>query len=432
LNPARQSIGPIVLAEGVSRRHVSCYLFAALISIGMFTYLVALTPYILTVNLGLPESEHGQISGDLVFWQEILLLSVLGWWGAVSDRYGRRPIYVLGFAVLAIAYASYAFATTVTELIVFRLVFGVGVAAATTSLAAVLADYPANESRGKLTGVAFLLNGLGALVFFVGLTQLPEFFSKAGVDDVWAARYSYLVAAGIALIAAIVMLGLKPGRPPEVSGRTPILKLMAEGMQAGRRPRIALSYLSAFAARADMAIVSLFLTLWVVQAATATGMTAAEATSQAGQTVGVAIIASLIWSPVFGAIGDRIDRLSLLVIAFAIGTLGYGWVASLDNILGLGAIPALVCLGMGLGSCQLASTVVLAEEAPVKLRGSAFGTQAFCGALGILAISFFGGRLFDAVGPYSPFVAVALSNAVVFAWSAAYRARELRNGEAAA
>ncbi len=84
-------IGPIKLAEGVLPRHVYSYLFAALLSIGFFTYLTALTPYILRVNLGLDESVLGKVSGDLQFSHELVLLSLLGWWGAMSDRYGRLP-----------------------------------------------------------------------------------------------------------------------------------------------------------------------------------------------------------------------------------------------------------------------------------------------------------------------------------------------------
>ena len=34
-----------------------------------------------------------------------------------------------------------------------------------------------------------------------------------GVDELWSGRYAYLTVAGIAFLAAIVMTGLKPGRP---------------------------------------------------------------------------------------------------------------------------------------------------------------------------------------------------------------------------
>jgi len=419
--------GPILLNPGVRPRHVLCYLFAALISIGVYTYLVALTPYVLSVNLGLPDGEHGRISGDLQFWQEVVLLASLGIWGALSDRFGRRLTYFLGFLCLFGAYASYAFATTPGELVAFRLVFALGIAATTTNLAAILADYAQYESRGKLTGISFFLNGIGSVSFFIGLTRLPDVFGQRGIDELWAGRYAYLVVAGICLLAALVMLGLKPGLPDDGNDeKVPVARLLTEGLSAGRIPRVALSYLSAFAARAEMAIVTLFLTLWVVQAATGQADSAAEATARAGMVVGLAQLAAVIWAPVFGVIGDRVDRLTLLVIAFAIATVGYGWVATLDDILAPSSIPALLLLGAGLSSGQLASTVLLAEEAPPQFRGSCFGVQAFCGALGILALSAGGGRLFDAFGPNAPFIAIALANGLVLVSAAARRAAELR------
>ena len=42
-----------------------------------------------------------------------------------SDRLGRRPVYITGFLVLALAYALYPTAATISELTAYRLVFGV-------------------------------------------------------------------------------------------------------------------------------------------------------------------------------------------------------------------------------------------------------------------------------------------------------------------
>jgi len=426
----QHKIGPITLAPGVLPRHVFVYLFAAFVSIGMFTYLIALTPYVLRVNLGLSENEMGRVTGDLQFWQEVILLGIIGWWGALSDRIGRRKVYIMGFMILAVAYAAYGFANSILTLTLVRLIFAAGVAATSMSLAAVIADYADEDSRGKLTGIAFFLNGLGSVMFFVGLTQLPELFTAQGASEIWAGRFAYLVAAAIALTAGLVMFGLKSGRPTGVPDEKPsVRKLLGQGMQAGRNVRILLSYMSAFTARADMSILTLFLTLWIVTAAEATGATMAEATARAGMIGGIAQLAAVIWAPLFGIIGDKLDKLTLLVLGFLISTIGYGWIAITGDILSLYAIPALFCMGMGLSSAQLASTVLLAQEAPKHIRGSVFGFQAWFGAVGILALSAVGGRLFDAISPQAPFMAVALCNFVVLACAAAYRFVELRRAQ---
>lgn len=152
--------GPVRLAQGVTSRHVLCYLYAAGISIGMFTYLMTLTPYILTVNLGIPEARHGRVMGNLQFLQEIVVLACIGWWGAMSDRHGRRSVYVAAWLLMALAYGTYAFATSLPQLFLCRAVFALAVAATTTNMSAILADYPQNESRGRFVGISRKSRGL--------------------------------------------------------------------------------------------------------------------------------------------------------------------------------------------------------------------------------------------------------------------------------
>ena len=421
--------GPINLADGVRPRHVTAYLFAAFVSIGLFIYLTAMTPYILRVNIGLEEARWGQVSGDLQFWQELVIIMTIGWWGAMSDRYGRRRIYVIGFLVLAAGYATYAFSTAVPELVITRLMFAFGVAGTTALLSAMVADYPAEDSRGKLSGMAFFLNGVGSVIVITQMTKLPGYFQSRGVSELWAGRYAYLVAAGVALIAAIVMLGLKKGKPAATEERPPVTRLMYEGMAAARKPRIAVSYLSSIAARADMAVVTLFLILWITQAATATGMSAAEAAARAGMLMGFSQMAAVVWAPLFGLLADKIDRLTHMIIAFLIAAIGYGGVAMQQDILAAAAIPWIVLMGIGMSSTILSATVLLGQEAPQKLRGSAFGMQAFFGACGILAMSTIGGRLFDAINANAVFYMIAGANAVVLLAALAVRAAELRQRE---
>ena len=120
------------------------------------------------------------------------------------------------------------------------------------------------------------------------------------------------------------MLGLKPGRPEGVAAKTPILQLLKEGIKASRNKRIGIAYLGAFAARADMVIITLFLILWVVQSAGIAGLTTAEAQARAGMFVGVCSLAAVVWAPIFGFLADKIDRLTLCIIAFGLAAVGYG------------------------------------------------------------------------------------------------------------
>lgn len=62
--------------------------------------------------------------------------------------------------------------STVTELILVRVVFALGAAATTSMLTSLLGDYPTQQTRGRTAGIMGLMSGLGALI---GVTQFPLF-----------------------------------------------------------------------------------------------------------------------------------------------------------------------------------------------------------------------------------------------------------------
>jgi MFS family permease len=422
--PSGQKFGPVRLMPGVTRGHVGAYLWAAFVSIGIFTYITALQPYLLQVNVGIPVEQRGAVSGNLQFWQEIITLLCVGLFGAWSDRVGRRIVYITGFLVTGLAYAAYPFADDVGQLLIYRVIYAVGVAALGGMLATVLADYPVDADRGKLTGISFFLNAVGALIFFAVLTRLPEMYQGFGATETEAGRFAYLTIAAVCVLSALVMLGLKPGPPDQVTERLPLRILLAQGLAAGRKPRVALAYAASFAARADLVIVALFLSLWVQTAAIADGATAAEASSRQGALFGIVQGCAMLWAPVFGWMADKLDRVTLVIIATVLSIVGYGWMGfTADPAIGGAAFGAAAMLGVGQASGILASQVLIAQEAPRAIRGAVIGMVGFFGALGILAISKIGGITFDEWRPGSPFIIMAAANVLLLGYAAWVRTR---------
>jgi MFS family permease len=410
--------GPVRLAPGVTRGHVAAYLWAAFVSIGMFTYASALQPFILKVNIGVPSDQTGVVSGNLQFWQEMVGLLVIGMIGAWSDRVGRRVVYILGFLVTALAYAAFPFANDIGQLTIYRLILAVGVAALGGMLATVLADYPVDEDRGKLTGISFFLNAVGAFLFLTVLVRLPQWFIEAGFSEVDAGRAAYLTAgAAVCLVSAVIMFGLKPGRPEQVRERLPLLTLLRQGLAAGRSRRIALAYVCSFAARADLVIVALFLTLWVSIAAVADGYTPGEALQKQGILFAVVQASAMLWAPFFGWLADKIDRATMVIIATVLSVAGYGWMGFTPDPTQTAAFGAGALLGIGQASGILASQVLIGQEAPGPIRGAVIGMVGFFGALGILAISSVGGYAFDAWRPGAPFIIMAAANALLLVFA---------------
>jgi MFS family permease len=430
--PAGQTLGPVRLAPGVTRGNALAYLWAAFLSIGIFTYASTLQPFLFEVNIGLPLEERGVATGDLQFWQEIIVLLLVGLFGAWSDRAGRRIVYITGFLICGLAYAAYPFANDLDQLLIYRLIYAAGVAALGGMLATVLADYPVDADRGKLTGISFFLNAVGALVFFAGLTRLPQLYQSLGFSTLDSGRASYLTIAAVCLFSAVVMLGLKGGRPDQVTERQPLLTLLRQGLAAGRNPRIALAYAASFAARADLVIVALFLSLWVTNAALADGYSATEATAKQGALFGIVQGAAMLWAPLFGWMADKINRVTLVIIAVILSIGGYGWMGLIaDPAVGAAAFGAAALLGIGQASGILASQVLIGQEAPGPIRGAVIGMVGFFGALGILAISKIGGWAFDEWRPGGPFLIMAGANLVLLVFAVVVRFAAVRPDDTA-
>ena len=148
-HPAR--IGPLQLAPGVLPRHGWSFLIAAFFTIGLMVFISIGQTYILNEHLHIPESVQGVVSGNLVFLTEIVTLLLFLPAGVLMDRIGRRAVYVAGFFLLALTYSLYPLAESVEALYLYRVIYALGVVAVAGGLSTVLADYPAERSRGTVS-----------------------------------------------------------------------------------------------------------------------------------------------------------------------------------------------------------------------------------------------------------------------------------------
>lgn len=409
--------GPIGTEPGVSTSHMWTLMYASLVSIGVVTGMAAMTPYVLTVNLGVPEGQQGTALGTLALWQEIALICAYGPLGMLADKFGRKIVYVAGFCTLALGYIMFPYASTMTELSFARLIYALGIGAVTGMLATVIADYGAEKDRGKLGAMTGFLNGLGVVVVTLFIGKLPALFVAGGANDVDAGRDTMMVAAGLCVLSAVVLwFGLKNGAPAQAAGtaKKPGLQLLKEGFGLARKSnRIALSYVSAFVARGDLAIVGLFAIAWGKQAAIAQGMSNAEALSAGLVPFIVAQSVALVWPGVIAVPLDRMKRMNVLALCMGLGAIGYCCLIFVKDPLAVASLPLFALLGIGQISAFLGAQTVIAKEAPQELRGSVIGAFNFCGAVGILVLSLIGGYLFDTFGPWSTFFMVGILNGCV-------------------
>lgn len=415
--------GPMRLTEGVLGRHMIIYYLATVTSLLLFTFSPQAQPFILTELLGIPEAEQGVLSGNVAFFAELVILVSIGGWGVLSDKLGRRLVFGAGFLLMAAGLYLTASITAVFQLYLFRGLLALGSAAVTTMIATVIADYVVDEDRGKGAGFQGIGNGLGALLTVFLLLRLPDIFQSAGNTPTEAARSTYLIAAAIAGISAIIMwAGLQGRTNLQKEQQKSWLQRSREGFGAARDPGVALAYAAAFVSRGDLAVVGTFFTLWATTYGTReAGLSAAEALASAGAVIGISQTAALLAAPVFGLMADRMNRVTAVLIALAISAVGYGSTLLVDSPLSGTIFLSAALIGLGEISGVIASGVLIAQQSPRDIRGSVIGVFSLCGAIGILAATGIGGQLFDNWRPQGPFLLFSGFSMVTLLWGLTIR-----------
>lgn len=119
--------------------------------------------------------------------------------GALSDRFGRRPVLLVSLAVMAADFVVMALANTILLLLFVRIVSGIAAATYVTALAYV-ADITTEEDRSRRFGLVSAALGLG-------LVLGPVIGGSAGMID---ARAPFILAAVLAAINLAVGLMALP------------------------------------------------------------------------------------------------------------------------------------------------------------------------------------------------------------------------------
>ncbi|QRW01874.1 major facilitator superfamily transporter [Ceratobasidium sp. AG-Ba] len=145
------------------------------------------------------------------------------WHAYLSERYGRRPVYIVGFLIFTVASVVCAVSTNVAFLLSFRFIQAAGASCAQSVGLGIIADIYVPEERGRATGwPAVLATRLGCvdhLDFHLALNDVVQCDIRRGdrgIDRPFSTR-NFQCTQGTA------SRGAREPRPPAVKSKESFL-----------------------------------------------------------------------------------------------------------------------------------------------------------------------------------------------------------------
>jgi MFS transporter, DHA1 family, tetracycline resistance protein len=406
-----------VVAAGKKPAAMRFILFTVLIDMLAIGVIVPVLPSLVGGFTSSP-SEQTYWYGVIVFSFSLASFFCSPVLGALSDRYGRRPILLLGFCGLAINFFMTALATALWMLIASRVIGGAMQANAAVANAYV-ADITAPEDRAKRFGL------LGAM-FGIGFILGPVIGGLLGGIDL---RLPFYFAGGLALLNLaygyfVLPESLPPGPKPPINWAraNPFtsLKQMADLKGVGT--------LVAVIAFANLAQFTLY-TTWVLY----TTFRFHWGPAQNGWSLfAVGIVSAVVQGALLGRLLKKFGAPRLAQIGLVSSTLAFaGW-----GLVTEGWMMYVVIFANVLGAAVAASMQsIISSAAPADKQGQTMGALSSLGSLMAVIAPAFGAPLLGMVSHLPPndwrigapmfFCAALQGVALLLAWAHFRKARRL-------
>ena len=327
--------------------------------------------------------------------------------GVLSDYWQRRkPLAVAGYALSAASKILFALASSAGMVLAARLIDRTGKGIRGAPRDSLLADIAPPERRGAAFGLRQALDTVGAFVGPLLAIGLMLLF----VDD-FRAVFRLAVVPGL-LAVALLWIGVQePVHTQPAPARNRLTRAQLQLLGLGRAywwvvflatavnlARFSEAFLVLRAQRAGLALAYVPLVL-----------------------VGMNAVYALAAYPI-GKLSDRMSPLRLLATALVVLIAADLALARSEQWAWLGTGIALWGLHLGISEGLLARMV--ADAAPARLRGTAFGVFNLVCGVALLAASALAGLLWDHFGAQQTFVAgAALGTLALFAVAARAGAR---------
>jgi len=305
--------------------------------------------------------------------------------GLASDRIRRRKSFLLaGYGLAAISKPLVPLATSIIWIALARFVDRMGKGIRGAPRDALIADITPPAMRGAAYGLRQGLDSFGALLGPLLAIAFMVWFDNNLRAVLWVAVLPAWLAVGW------LLLGVRePERPRQAPG-----------------PRLLLADVRSLD-RHYWVVVALCATITLARFSEAFLVLRAENVGlELGYVPVVMIVLNIAYSAAAYPAGRAADRWSRRRIILV----GLGVLIVADLILALANSPGEVMLGTFCWGLHLALTQgflskLVADTAPLELRGTAFGISSLVNAAALLGASILAGLLWDVAGPAATFAA---------------------------
>ncbi len=364
----------------------------------------SLLPVFLVTTLGASTAVVGFIEGAAEATASITKV-FSGW---LSDRLGKRKaLAVLGYGLSAVTKPIFPYAITPWQVMGARFADRVGKGIRGAPRDALVADLTEEGARGAAFGLRQSLDTVGA---FLG-PAIAILLMLALSNDIRAV-FAWAIVPGLAAVALLV-LGVEdvkaaPTAAGAAAARTRAPIRWSELKDLGRPFWLVVAIAVVFS-------LARFSEAFLILRAQGLGLPATYAPL-------VLIVMNVVYAASaapLGALADGMDRRRLLAIGLAVliaADLVLAFVPTLA-----GAAVGIALWGLHMGATQGLFSAMVADAAPPRLRGSAFGLYNLASGAALLAASALAGELWEHMGAATTFIAGAAFAAVTLAGLAVVR-----------
>lgn len=195
LEPVDPHTDDEAVADARQRRLILLTMCLALIAVIASVSGLNVAQQALAADIGASQSQLLWIINGYTLALAALLMPI----GAIGDRWGRKPVLLIGLALFAVANVASAFATSPETLIALRIIAGVAAAMIMpVTLSVLTTSFPAHE-RAKAVGTWAGVAGAGGII---GL-----FISAAIIDNAtWPWVFAFPVAIAVVSFVATMIV----------------------------------------------------------------------------------------------------------------------------------------------------------------------------------------------------------------------------------